>query len=187
MRLLTGFTETFKSDIECLSSNGKHYSKNKVTDSPFARSATANSKPLFDSKELETWLAQAESLRQLRNTTQRKSKEQPNECKKEWLGLQSAWLGLAPRQKDVTLTPVDNYSENKGQEHAGSYDSKAERNEHGNRTHHDDNANQASHDGHESFDEHKKHEKDSTGNKCDMKIGEKACVENMNNEVEERK
>ncbi|KAF9142884.1 hypothetical protein BGX20_007186, partial [Mortierella sp. AD010] len=62
MRLLTGYTMKLKDEIECLSLNGKHRLKNKVTDSPFARSALAPSKPLYNDRELKVWLEQAEIL-----------------------------------------------------------------------------------------------------------------------------
>ncbi|KAF9986091.1 hypothetical protein BGZ80_008168, partial [Entomortierella chlamydospora] len=195
----------FKNDIECLSQNGKHYSKNKVTDSPFARSATAKSKPLFDSKEVEIWLTQAEIHQQLPNETRRKVKEQRNDKrKKEWLELQSTWLGIAPKQKDEVSTPADKHcmddskaersdhnckaerNEHDAKAKHSGHDSKVERNEHDNRAHHDRNTSQAGDLGHDSLDEHQDGEKDIAGNNGD--IGTKRTgMENALTEAERLK
>ncbi|KAF9151639.1 hypothetical protein BGX20_005370, partial [Mortierella sp. AD010] len=85
MQLMTGYS-SLKCDVACLTSKGMHYVKSKVGEAPLSR-RKADSEPLYNKEELDTWVRQAQDLAAKRDMELRDSAKMER-CKRKDLRRQ---------------------------------------------------------------------------------------------------
>ncbi|KAF9370067.1 hypothetical protein BGX21_005690, partial [Mortierella sp. AD011] len=82
---MTGYS-SLKCDVACLTSKGMHYVKSKVGEAPLSR-RKADSEPLYNKEELDTWVRQAQDLAAKRDMELRDSAKMER-CKRKDLRRQ---------------------------------------------------------------------------------------------------